>query len=123
MSSFEQRRESIARELASLRGPVALRKDGSNLFRDRPGGRSSLDLRRFDHVLKVDRERGWVDAEAAITYQDLVTATLVCGAMPAVVPPFKTITPGGAAAGVAVEASSFRHGLMHETVLELEVLL
>ena len=43
--------------------------------------------------------------------------------MPAVVPQLKTITLGGAVAGVGIEATSFRHGLVHETVLEIEVLL
>ena len=41
--------------------------------------------------------------------------------MPAVVPQLKTITIGGAAAGVGIDASSFRYGLVHETLLELEV--
>ncbi|HET9699701.1 MAG TPA: FAD-binding oxidoreductase [Burkholderiales bacterium] len=124
MSGFEQRRTAVAGGLAALRGPVSLRRDGSNLFRERArGGKGRLDLRAFTHVLKVDREHGWVDTEAAITYEDLVSTTLACGAMPAVVPELKTITPGGAAAGVALEATSFRQGLMHETVLELEILL
>jgi FAD/FMN-containing dehydrogenase len=43
--------------------------------------------------------------------------------MPAVVPQLKTITVGGAVAGVGIEATSFRYGLVHETVLEMEILL
>jgi FAD/FMN-containing dehydrogenase len=43
--------------------------------------------------------------------------------MPAVVPQLKTITLGGAVAGVGIEATSFRHGLVHDSVTELEVLL
>ena len=43
--------------------------------------------------------------------------------MPAVVPQLKTITVGGAAAGVGIEATSFRHGLVHDTLHEIEVLL
>lgn len=124
MSGFEQRRESLSRALAAVPGPVGLRKDGSNLFRERREGRKQrLDVRGFNHVLKVDRDRGWVDAEAMISYEDLAAATLACGTMPAVVPQLKSITPGGAVAGVGIEATSFRHGLVHETVLELEVLL
>jgi FAD/FMN-containing dehydrogenase len=42
--------------------------------------------------------------------------------MPCVVPQLKSITIGGAVAGVGIEASSFKYGLVHETVLELEVL-
>ena len=43
--------------------------------------------------------------------------------MPAVVPQLKTITLGGAVAGVGIESSSHRHGLVHDTMLELDVLL
>lgn len=38
-------------------------------------------------------------------------------------PQLKTITVGGAAAGVGIEATSFRAGLVRDTMLELEVLL
>jgi FAD/FMN-containing dehydrogenase len=38
------------------------------------------------------------------------------------VPELKTITLGGAAAGVGIEASSFRHGLVHESLEEIDVL-
>jgi FAD/FMN-containing dehydrogenase len=43
--------------------------------------------------------------------------------MPAVVPQLKTITLGGAVAGVGIESSSHRHGLVHDTALEIEELL
>jgi FAD/FMN-containing dehydrogenase len=43
--------------------------------------------------------------------------------MPAVVPQLKTITVGGAVAGLGIESSSFRYGLVPETVQEMEVLL
>ena len=42
--------------------------------------------------------------------------------MPAVVPQLKSITLGGAVAGVGIESSSFRHGLVHDTVVALDVL-
>ncbi len=58
-----------------------------------------------------------------VTYEDLADACLARGVMPAVVPQLKTITLGGAVAGVGIEASSHRHGLVHDTMLELEVLL
>ncbi|HZV20777.1 MAG TPA: FAD-binding oxidoreductase, partial [Hyphomicrobiales bacterium] len=38
-------------------------------------------------------------------------------------PQLKGITIGGAVAGLGIESSCFRYGLVHETVLELEVLL
>lgn len=120
--------QRVAQAAALLQGGgaglVALRKDTSNLFRDRAqGARRRVDLRGFRHVLALDRVAGWVDAEGMCTYEDLADACLAQGVMPAVVPQLKTITAGGAASGVGIEASSFRHGLVHHTLRELEVLL
>jgi FAD/FMN-containing dehydrogenase len=104
--------------------PFGLHKATSNLFRDRKeGDKHRLDLSAFCHVLAVNPAAGWVDAEGLTTYEDLVARTLPFGIMPAVVPQLKTITVGGAAAGVGIEATSFRQGLVHDTLLELDVLL
>ena len=104
--------------------PLGLSKSTSNLFRDRSEGREQrLDLSAFSHVLEVDTAGGWVDVEGLATYEALVDATLPHGVMPVVVPQLKTITAAGAVAGVGIEATSFRHGLVHHTLLELDVLL
>jgi FAD/FMN-containing dehydrogenase len=108
---------------AATTAPLRLDKRTSNLFRDRAAPRRRLDLSAFGHVLAIDREAMQFDAEGLVAYEDLVAATLPQGCMPAVVPQLKTITVGGAVAGVGIEASSFRHGLVHDTLTELEVLL
>ena len=77
----------------------------------------------FRDVLAVDPAAGWVEAEGMVTYEALTAACLARGVMPAVVPQLKTITLGGAVAGVGIESSSHRYGLVHDTVLELDVLL
>ena len=69
------------------------------------------------------RRRVGSTSRACTSYESLVDATLPHGVMPAVVPQLKTITVGGAAAGVGIEATSFREGLVHDTLLELDVLL
>ena len=56
------------------------------------------------------------------TYEHLVDATLPHGLMPLVVPQLKTITLGGAVTGLGIESTSFRHGLPHESVREMDVL-
>ena len=101
---------------------MGLAKDSSNLFRDRAAtaGRR-LDVRGFNEVLSVGKD--YVDAEGMVSYEELARACLAHGVMPAVVPQLKTITLGGAVAGVGIESSSHRHGLVHETMLEHEVLL
>ncbi len=117
------RRERLATRLREGGGPVALGKETSNLFRDRAGpARRRLDVREFREVLRVDPAAGVIEAEGMASYETLVAACLPQGVMPAVVPQLKTITLGGAVAGVGIEASSHRHGLVHESVLELEVL-
>ncbi|MGE5116731.1 MAG: FAD-binding protein [Betaproteobacteria bacterium] len=104
--------------------PLGLAKATSNLFRDRKATpKHRLDLGEFTHVLGIDGAAGTADVEGLASYEALVAATLPHGVMPAVVPQLKTITVGGAAAGVGIEATSFRHGLVHHTMRELEVLL
>jgi FAD/FMN-containing dehydrogenase len=73
--------------------------------------------------LAVDPAAGWVEAEGMVTYEALTAACLARGVMPAVVPQLKTITLGGAVAGVGIESSSHRYGLVHDTALEIDVLL
>jgi FAD/FMN-containing dehydrogenase len=124
-AGYAARRAAAAAQLRGAgRRPLGLDKPTSNLFRDRvDGAKARLDLRAFNHVLQVDGAAGWVDAEGLTTFEDLVAATLPQGVMPAVVPQLKTITLGGAAAGVGIEATSFRHGLVHHGLVEIDVLL
>jgi FAD/FMN-containing dehydrogenase len=117
------RRESLSRSIREGSGPVGLAKDTSNLFRDRrDAARRRLDVREFRNVLGVDSASGWVEAEGMISYEALVNECLAHGVMPAVVPQLKTITLGGAIAGVGIESSSHRYGLVHDTMFELDVL-
>jgi FAD/FMN-containing dehydrogenase len=122
--SYEQRKQRLADQVRAQRGAVRLAKDTSNLFRDRaatPAAR--LDVRDFNHVLRVDAAAGFVDVEGMTPYSVLVAECLKHGVMPTVVPQLKSITIGGATTGCGIEASSFRYGLVHETVQEMEILL
>ncbi len=124
MTHAEKLERLAAQVRAAQDRPLGLAKETSNLFRDRAAvPKQRLDVRAFNEVLAVDAAAGWVEAEGMVTYERLVDACLPHGVMPAVVPQLKSITPGGAAAGVGIEASSFRYGLVHETLLEIEVLL
>src|SRR5688500_15843928 len=102
--------------------PVRLVKRTSNLFRPRertaaPG----LCVRGLTGVISVDPAGRTADVQGMCTYETLVDATLPYGLMPLVVPQLRTITLGGAVTGLGIESSSFRHGMPHESVLELEV--
>ena len=102
--------------------PVRLAKNTSNLFRPRDRTVHGLDVSGLDGVLEIDPVARTADVQGMCTYERLVDATLAHGLMPMVVPQLRTITLGGAVTGLGIESTSFRNGLPHESVLELDVL-
>ena len=103
--------------------PVRLAKRTSNLFRTRavtstPG----LDLSALQGVVDVDPEARTARVGGLTTYEQLVDELLPHGFVPLVVPQLRTITIGGAVTGLGIEASSFRNGLPHESVLQMRIL-
>ena len=123
--AYRRRVEAL---LASYRAipsgtPIRLAKKTSNLFRPRsaPAG-PGLDVSGFDGVIEVDARNRWADVQGMTTYEHLVDALLPYGLMPLVVPELKTITVGGAITGLGIESSSFRNGMPHESVLEMDIL-
>jgi len=125
--SYSQKRQQLVDQLISGHqhsdAPLALQKSTSNLFRHRKTSSRRMDVRHFNQVLVIDAVKGYAEVEGMITYADFVAATLPHGVMPAVVPELKSITVGGALSGVGIESSSFRYGLVHESILEFDVLL
>ena len=102
---------------------MRLAKRSSNLFRSRADSpQPGLDVAAFDGVLSVDPEARVAEVQGMTTYEHLVEATLRHGLMPLVVPQLRTITLGGAVTGLGIESASFRNGLPHESVLEMEVM-
>jgi FAD/FMN-containing dehydrogenase len=124
--AYERKKKQLLAALAATPQTaevrVGLAKTTSNLFRDRAARRPRIDLGHFAGVVAVHPERGTVDAEGMTTFVDLADATLAHGTMPAVVPQLKSITLGGAVAGVGIEATSFRHGLVHHAIVAMDVL-
>ncbi|WP_433347762.1 FAD-binding oxidoreductase [Micromonospora sp. CA-111912] len=102
---------------------VRLAKRTSNLFRPRSAPSApGLDVTGLGGVIGVDPEARTADVQGMCTYERLVDATLAHGLMPLVVPQLRTITLGGAVTGLGIESTSFRNGLPHESVLEMDVL-
>jgi FAD/FMN-containing dehydrogenase len=118
----------VERLLASYRAippnaTVRLAKPTSNLFRARAKTSvKGLDVSGLGGVIAVDPEKRTADVAGMCTYEDLVAATLPYGLSPLVVPQLKTITLGGAVTGLGIESTSFRNGLPHESVLEMDIL-
>jgi FAD/FMN-containing dehydrogenase len=125
---WHRHRDGVARLLRSYAAippdaPVRLRKRTSNLFRARDATRApGLDVSGLGGVIEVDQIGGVAEVQGMCTYEHLVSATLAEGWMPLVVPQLRTITLGGAVTGLGIEATSFRNGLPHESVVEMDVL-
>lgn len=122
--SYQQICRELSRAMASRTGAqVRLAKKSSNLFRMRTEAKArQLDVRRLHRVIEIDPEQRVAEVEGMTTFEDFADAALLQGLRPPVVPELKTITVGGAVSGLGIEASSFRHGLVHETVEEMEIL-
>ena len=120
--------DAVARLIASYDAlppdaPVRLAKQTSNLFRarsrtDAPG----LDVSGLRGVVSLDENAMTADVQGMCTYEDLVDVTLPRSLIPYVVPQLRTITLGGAVTGLGIESTSFRNGLPHESVTEMDVL-
>jgi FAD/FMN-containing dehydrogenase len=124
-AAYERARETLLARYAAIPpgAPVRLAKRTSNLFRSRAStGAPGLDVSAFTGVLDVDPDARTAEVLGMTTFEDLVAATLPHGLMPLVVPQLKTITIGGAVTGLGIESTSFRSGLVHESVQELEVM-
>jgi len=103
--------------------PVRLAKRTSNLFRPRSDvAAPGLDVSGLTGVIALDPDSRTVEVQGMCTYEDLVEVTLAHGMIPLVVPQLRTITLGGAVTGLGIESTSFRNGLPHESMLELDVL-
>ena len=124
---WQQHADAVGRLQASYAAipadqPVRLAKRTSNLFRPRAAVGTGLDVSGLDGVIEVDATARTAQVQGMCTYEDLVDATLAHGLVPTVVPQLRTITLGGAVTGLGIESTSFRHGLPHEAVLEMDVL-
>jgi FAD/FMN-containing dehydrogenase len=101
---------------------VRLAKKTSNLFRPRAGTDApGLDVSGLGGVISIDVQARTADVQGMCTYEHLVDETLPHGLIPYVVPQLRTITLGGAVSGLGIESTSFRNGLPHESVVEMDI--
>ncbi len=127
-TGWERHNEAVERLTTSYAeipdgAPVRLAKRTTNLFRARAASSApGLDVSGLGGVIEVDAAAGTADVQGMCTYEDLVDVTLTYGMIPYVVPQLRTITLGGAVTGMGIEATSFRNGMPHESVLEMDIL-
>jgi len=124
--TFNDRRTRLVAAVAAHAGPLRVKKRATtNLFRyaTRPDPRGDIDLGGFNHVLDLDRAARTLEVEGLATYEAIVDRTLGHGLVPLITPELKHITIGGATVGIGIESNGFRHGFVHDGLLEAEVLL
>jgi len=123
--AYEAKKQQLSTSLRNIsKANIRLLKNTSNLFRERTSTAGfGLNVRNFNKVICVDPDQGFVEVEGMTPYIDLTRECLKYGVMPTVVPQLKSITIGGAATGIGIESSSFKYGLVHETLQETDILL
>lgn len=125
--TYEQKKKNLIEQFQRLlaeKAPISLGKNSSNLFRNRYQKQTrKINVRHFNQVIAIDRKNLTAEVEGMTTYETLVRETLQYDLLPTVVPELKSITIGGATTGVGIESSSFKYGFVHETILEMEILL
>lgn len=124
---FAAKKQRLQHALGAHSGKIRLRKRTiSNLFRYAPrrsGESTALSLSDFNEILAIDVDTATLDVEGLATYESVVDATLARGLLPLVTPELKHITVGGATVGIGIESTCFRHGFVHDGLIEAEVLL
>lgn len=97
----------------------------SNLFRYQARGAPTrrLSLGDFNEVIALDPEAGTLEVEGLATFETIVSYALPRGFLPLVAPELKHITIGGATVGIGIESTCFKYGFVHDSLLEVDVLL
>jgi FAD/FMN-containing dehydrogenase len=125
MTDDYERKQAAAidqfQSLLSQGESISIKKNVKHIFKERDKA-PNLDLRHFNQVISIDTDKNIATVEGMTTYYDLVDATLPFNLMPQAVPELRSITVGGAIAGLGGQSSSFRFGLVHEMVTSFDLL-
>jgi FAD/FMN-containing dehydrogenase len=97
----------------------------SNLFRydSRGAPARRVSLSDFNEIIALDPAQRTLEVEGLATFETIVSYTLSRGFLPPVAPELKHITIGGATVGIGIESSCFRHGFVHDSLIEADVVL
>lgn len=123
-AEYKQKEAGAISQFATLLAQgqgIALKKNVKHIFKDRDK-KPNLDLRHFNQVISIDTDACIAIVEGMTSFYDLVEATLAHDLMPQAVPELRSITVGGAIAGLGGQSSSFKFGLIHEMITDFDLL-
>jgi len=121
-----RKKGALQSQWPSVGGQIRLAKSTvSNLFRyqSAPAPARTVSLGHFNEVIGLDRATETLEVEGLATFESIVSHCLPRGFLPPVTPELKHITIGGATVGIGIESTCFRHGFVHDALLEADVLL
>ena len=126
VTDYEQKKAALKDQWPAAGGHIRLAKATvSNLFRYQSASApvQRVSLGQFNEVIALDSATRTLDVEGLATFETIVAHSLPLGFLPPVTPELKHITIGGATVGIGIESTCFRHGFVHDALLEAEVLL
>jgi len=126
VSRYELKKAQLLESWTPGAGQLRLAKSTiSNLFRYQARGAPArrLALGAFNEVIGLDADNRVLEVEGLATFETIVDYCLERGFLPLVSPELKHITIGGATVGIGIESTCFRHGFVHDGLVEADVLL
>lgn len=135
MISYEeylQQTKLIQEQIKSYNKDITkLNKSDGHEFRNKYHSKHQLNLNAFnkiiiDNNIHTTTNELWMNVGGTMKYDDLSRYMIEHYSsqyLPAIVPELLSITVGGAISGIGIETSSFKYGLVHDTVIDMDVLL
>jgi len=81
-----------------------------------------INTGNMNKILEINKSKRYVIAQANVSMEQLVRATLRHNLIPSVIPELPRITVAGAVQGAALESSSFKYGQFNNICLEYEII-
>lgn len=116
------RTEQELRGLVTSATSVIARGNGRSYGDSAINPASTIDMRRFNHMLSFDAVAGQLTAEAGVTLADIIATFLPRGWFPAVTPGTKFVTLGGMIAADVHGKNHHRDGSFREFVDWIELM-
>lgn len=126
MAEYAAKKSALRGQWRGATGQIGLAKATvSNLFRYQSRAETvrPLSLGHFNQVIGIDEATRTLDVEGLATFETIVAQCLPRGFLPPVTPELKHITIGGATVGIGIESTCFRHGFVHDALIEADVVL
>ena len=97
--------------------------DIGTLFRENDRINKGFTMDNLNGIIKINKDDKWIEVGGKTRFYDVLNYTLKYNLMPKIVPEFNSITVGGAICGVSIESSSFKYGWVHDTIIDMDILL